>query len=64
MLLGRFTLIFYFNCEHVRFVYILKQKPKSSWIFKIFRNLMKIEVCWRQIFENLIIHKHMRSHIK
>ena len=26
---------FYFNCEHVLFVYILKQKQKISRIFKI-----------------------------
>ena len=34
-LLGRFAPIFYLNCEHVLFVYILKQsKKKISRIFK------------------------------
>jgi len=28
-LLGRFTPIFYLNCEHVLFVYILKQRRKN-----------------------------------
>ena len=63
-LLGRFAPIFYFNCEHVLFVYIVKQNKKSSriltkkkWIFKIFKKLMKIEFWWRQIIEILIIHK-------
>jgi len=28
-LLGRFTPIFYLNCEHVLFVYILKQRRKK-----------------------------------
>jgi len=28
-LLGRFALIFYLNCEHVLFVYILKQRRKK-----------------------------------
>ena len=44
-LLGRFAPIFYLNCEHVLFVYILKQKQtnknrgfheKVSWILKIY----------------------------
>ena len=52
-LLGRFAPIFYFNCEHVLFVH-RKTKQKS---FKIFKNLMKIEFWWSQIFEILIIHK-------
>ena len=33
-----------------------------------FQNLMKVEFCWRKIFENLIIHKpsldHVMSHTK
>ena len=35
-LLGRFALIFYFNCEHVLFVYILKQKQnkKFRWFYQ------------------------------
>ena len=63
-LLGRFAPIFYFSCEHVLFVYIVKQKKiirgflqKISWIFKILKNLMTIKFWWRQIFEILIIHK-------
>jgi len=28
-----------------------------TWIFKIFKNFMKIEFWWRQIFEILIFHK-------
>ena len=32
---GRFAPIFYFNCEHFLFLYIVKQKRKKSWIFKI-----------------------------
>ena len=44
-LLGRFAPIFYLNCDHVLFVYILKQKQtkkvrgfheKMSWILKIY----------------------------
>ena len=43
-LLGRFAPIFYLNCEHVVFVYILKQKLKKVrglyeqilWILKIY----------------------------
>ena len=44
---------FYFKCKHVLFA----DFKKMSWIFKIFKNLMKIEFCSRQIFENSIIHK-------
>ena len=32
--LGRFAPIFYLNCEHVLFVYILKQSRKNLRIFK------------------------------
>ena len=70
-LLGRFASIFYFNCEHFLFVYIVKRKRKSLRIFlKIvdFENLLEIEFCWRQIFVILIIHKpslgHVMSHTK
>ena len=63
-ILERFTPIFYFNCEHVLFVYIVKQNKKNrgfqqkiSCTFKIFKNLMKIEFWWRQIFETLITYK-------
>ena len=50
-LLGRFAPIFYLNCEHVLFVYILKQRRKkfrrfvqiNSRIFKIFKNYTKIK---------------------
>ena len=46
-----------FNCEHFLFVYIVKQ-IKSSRILSLknrdfFFNLMKIEFCWRLIFETL-----------
>ena len=44
-----FFLIFYLNCEYVLFVYILKQKQKSSRILwnKIvdFENLLEIKFC-------------------
>ena len=33
-LLGRFAPIFYLNCEHVLFVYILKQRRKKCCGFK------------------------------
>ena len=33
-LLGRFAPIFYLNCEHVVFVYILKQRRKKFCGFK------------------------------
>jgi len=59
-LLGRFAPIFYFNCEHFLFIYIAKQKRKKFCRFKKmvdFKNLMKFEFCWMQIFENSIIHK-------
>ena len=58
--LGRFVPIFYFNCEHFLFIYIAKQKRKKFCGFKKmvdFKNLMKFEFCWMQIFENSIIHK-------
>ena len=46
--------IFYFNCEHFLFVCIVKH--------------IKIEICWRLIFEILIIHNlsgdQVRSHTK
>ena len=41
-LLGRFVFIFYFNCEHFVFVWIVKHNKRNvgvffkSWIFKIF----------------------------
>ncbi len=38
------------------FVYIVKQNKNNSWIFKILKNLMKIEFWWRQIFKISIIH--------
>jgi len=61
---GRFAPISWINCEHVLFVYIVKQNKKFrgfsqkiSRIFKILKNLMTIEFWWRQIFEILIIDK-------
>ena len=61
-LLGRFAPIFYFNCEHILFVYIVKQKQTKILriILKKFRGLSKfsnIEFWWTQIFENSIIQK-------
>ena len=57
-LLGREAPIFHFHCEHVLFVYIVKQKfrgfiKKFSWFLKF----SKIKFWWRQIFENSIIRK-------
>ena len=50
--------------NNVLFVYIVKQNKnnsriftKISWIFKILKNLMKIEFWLRQIFKISIIHK-------
>ena len=57
---GCFAPIFSFNCEHFLFVYIMKQKQKSSRIYKKladFQTFMLIEFCLRKIFEILIIHK-------
>ena len=63
-LLGRCAPIFYFNCDNVLFVYIVKQNKKKSRIsskhfmdFQNFNSLMKLKFWWRQIFEILIIHK-------
>ena len=50
-LLGRFAPIFYLNCEHVLFVYILKQRrkkfrgflKKNLRIFKILKFFTKIK---------------------
>jgi len=55
-------LIFYFNCAHVLFVYIVKQKQtkkiadlkKKSWIFK---NFQKSKSVRSKFFENSIIYK-------
>ena len=53
---GRFTFIFSFHGEHFLFVYIVKKKL-SNFVKKNvdFLNLMKIEFCWRLIFEILTI---------
>ena len=53
-LLGRFAAIFYFDCEHVLFVYIEKQNKNN---FVDFKNLIKFEIWWMQILEILIIQK-------
>ena len=50
-----FAPIFYFNCEHFLFVHIIKQKQAKNVVD--FKTFSKIEFCWRQIFENSIIHK-------
>lgn len=47
----KISAIFYFDCEHILFAYLIKQNQKKfanfikkfSWI----SNLMKIEFCWR-----------------
>ena len=44
-LLGHFAPIFYFNCEHFLFVYIVKQKQKNVYGF------------YHKIFAILIMHK-------
>ena len=61
LVLGFQGAIFYFNCEHSLCVHC-KTKIRGlhkniSWIFKFLKNLLKIEFCWRQIFEILYIHK-------
>ena len=48
-LLGRFAPIFYFNCEHFLFVYIVKQKQKNSVDL-----LIKIRV-FSKLYVNLIL---------
>ena len=47
----RFAPIFYFNCNHVLFVYIENKQKKFADFNKTF------EFWWRQIFENSTIHK-------
>ena len=51
LFLGRFAPIFYFNCEHVLFVYIEKQttqkfriftKREITWIFKIWNEFLTL----------------------
>ena len=55
--------IYVFNCEHFLCVYekceIITKQKFADFIKKVvdFQNLMKIEFCWKLIFENLIIHK-------
>ena len=46
-----------FYNETIVSLIIREFSQKISWIFKIFKNLMKIEFWWRQIFEILIIYK-------
>ena len=55
-LIGRFVPIFYFHCEHVLFVCIVKQN-KISQIKKNrrFSKFSRIEFCYKHIFENSII---------
>jgi len=63
-LLERFASIYYFNCGHVLFAYIVKQTKNKQ----IIRGFSKVEFCYRQIFENSIIHTlpwgHARSQKK
>ena len=54
---------FCFNCEHVLFVYIVKQKKqkicgfykKNREYLKIFKIFLKAGFCYMQIYENLMI---------
>ena len=51
-----------FNCEHLLFVNIVKEKQNNRGFYKkkfrvFFLNLMKIKFCWRLVFEGLNIHK-------
>ena len=48
--------IFYFNCQHFLFVYIVQQKSAGfiNFFWGDFQNLMEIEFCWRLIFESSI----------
>jgi len=56
-LLGRFAPTFYFNCKHVLFVNIVKQKLvdffKKSCIYKIFKNQILLEANFETLFINL-----------
>ena len=58
-LLGRFAPIFFFNCEHVLFVYIVKQNKKVRGFHKTFLGIFKkkIKFCWRIFFWNFDLHK-------
>ena len=62
-LFGRFAPIFYFNCEHVLFVYIVKQKQTKNFkdfiknIFVDFLNFQISNFVIGKFFENSIIHK-------
>ena len=69
-LLGCFTLIFYLDCKHFFFVYIVKQRQKNLQLYKKkFRRFSKFNrnrVLLEANFLILIIHKpflgHVRSH--
>ena len=61
------------KCEYFLFVYIVKQNQKRSKTCGLKIKIcgfakMKIEFCWRQIFEISIIHKPsqvtLRSHTR
>jgi len=54
-LLGCFTPIFYFNCDHFLFVWNVKQNKNK---IRRFSKFSKIEFWYWQIFENSIIHNH------
>ena len=64
-LLGRFAPIFYLNCKHVIFAYILKQGgkkfcgflKKNSWIFKNLNFSTKLKTFKTYFKKNFIIHK-------
>ena len=50
-LIGRFAPIFYLNCEHVLFVYILKQRIKNFFL--------KLKTFKTHFFLFVIIHKNL-----
>ena len=56
-LLGRFAPIFYLNCEHVLFVYILKQSRKKFRGFPRFKIFYKNKKLLYTIFLIFIIRK-------
>ena len=60
---AKYMYTFYLLFQFWTFSFCLhcKRKPKK---FREFSNLMKIEFCWRQIFEILIIHKPSWGHVR
>ena len=68
--LGRFAPIFYFNCEHFLFMYIVKQKQTNKFYKnnRVFSKFSEIKICYSLIFENLssinLPWGHARTHKK